>query len=200
MGEKDDPRLTYVLDDFDLSLSFHPQDFIQSNHRVNQAMVAQALELMSPQAHEHIVDLFCGIGNFSLPLAKKAKYVTGIEGVDAMVIRARDNAAQNRLCNTHFSVADLTNEEIVSSFIGRHFDNALIDGLLLDPPRSGAKEVCQKMTELSPKRIVYVSCDSATFARDTKLLVDSGYRLSRLGVVDMFPQTPHIEVMGLFIL
>lgn len=199
-----DPRMEYSLAlKQPLLLRFHPQDFIQSNLEVNQAMVAQALDLLSPQPHEHIVDLFCGIGNFSLAIAQHAKFVTGVEGVDAMVGRARDNAQYNQLNNVTFLVQDLSDASFNASSITKnvHFSEPLsIDGLVLDPPRSGAKEICQNIRKLLPQRIVYVSCDSSTFARDAKILADNGYSISHLGLMDMFPQTAHVELMALFVL
>jgi 23S rRNA (uracil1939-C5)-methyltransferase len=203
-GEGVDPRLEYALVlQQPLALRFHPQDFIQSNLEVNQAMVAQALDLLAPQPTEHIVDLFCGIGNFSLAIAQQAKHVTGIEGIDAMVGRARDNARYNQLNNLTFMVQDLSDASFDASKITKnvHFSTPLaVDGVVLDPPRSGAKEICQNIRKLLPKRIVYVSCDSSTFARDAKILVENGYSLSHLGVMDMFPQTAHVELMALFVL
>jgi 23S rRNA (uracil1939-C5)-methyltransferase len=203
-GETVDPRMEYALVlQQPLALRFHPQDFIQSNLEVNQAMVAQALDLLAPQPTEHIVDLFCGIGNFSLAIAQQAKHVTGIEGIDAMVGRARDNAQYNQLDNLTFLVQDLSDASFDASVITNNvrFSAPLsVDGLVLDPPRSGAKEICQNIRKLLPKRIVYVSCDSSTFARDAKILVENGYVLSHLGLMDMFPQTSHIELMALFVL
>ncbi|MFT5117655.1 MAG: 23S rRNA (uracil1939-C5)-methyltransferase [Kiritimatiellia bacterium] len=203
-GEAVDPRLQYsVHADQALALSFHPQDFIQSNRVVNQSMVTQAVEWLAPQADEHIVDLFCGIGNFSLPLAQRAKWVTGVEGVNAMVARARDNAVSNQVDNITFVKKDLLDADLsvksITNVKGVQ-GKLTVDGLLLDPPRSGAKAICHHIRKLLPQRIVYVSCDSSSFARDTKLLIDQGYSLSRLGVMDMFPQTAHIELMALFTL
>jgi len=195
-----DPRLSYRLEAFGLCLQFHPQDFIQSNHDVNQAMVAQAIELMDLQPNECVMDLFCGIGNFSLPLAQKARWVIGIEGVSQMVERARHNAEINQISNVSFAVQDLADDSLdIHSILSNIPEVEQIDALLLDPPRSGAKEISQQIMKLAPKRIVYVSCDSSTFARDAKILAGNGYLLSRLGVIDMFPQTSHIELMGLFI-
>lgn len=191
-GDTVDPRLHYALGD--LSLSFHPQDFIQANARVNQSMVRQAMTLMAPQPHEHIVDLFCGMGNFSLPLATLAQRVTAVEGVASMVERGQANAYVNQINNLQFLARDLADEAAVGELTAL----GEIDGLLLDPPRSGAKIISQQIMKLNPKRIVYVSCDSATFARDAGILAGQGYRLVQLGVIDMFPQTPHIEVMGKF--
>lgn len=192
-GERVDPRLDYQLND--IHLSFHPQDFIQSNAEVNQAMVKQALDLLQPQADEHVLDLFCGMGNFSLPLARYAKRVTAVEGVESMVVRGRDNALSNHIENIEFMAKDLSDEQSLASLSGL----GRIDAMLLDPPRSGAKIISQQIMKLNPKRIVYVSCDSATFARDAGVLAEQGYRLTDLGVIDMFPQTPHIEVMGKFV-
>jgi 23S rRNA (uracil1939-C5)-methyltransferase len=198
-----DPRLEYRLIDQEIRLAFHPQDFIQSNPTVNQAMVTQALSLLAPQAHEHIVDLFCGMGNFTLALAQQTKWVTGIEGVEGMVARARENAVHNEIANVTFMAQDLFSQHIPMHHIVNNpaFSTAApVDALLLDPPRAGAKEICQQIGKLSPQRIVYVSCDSSTFARDAKILADKGYSLSQMGVMDMFPQTAHIEIMALFIL
>ncbi|MFT6386647.1 MAG: 23S rRNA (uracil1939-C5)-methyltransferase [Cellvibrionaceae bacterium] len=179
-----------------LTLNFHPQDFIQGNANVNQLMVTQAIELMKPQAEENILDLFCGVGNFSLPLSRLAKQVRGVEGVENMVVTATDNAKRNHCDNTQFFKVDLSDwKAIVSSGML----SSSCDALILDPPRSGAKTLCEKINKLMPKRIVYVSCDSATFARDAQLLCGHSYILSHLGLVDMFPQTSHSEVMGLFV-
>jgi 23S rRNA (uracil1939-C5)-methyltransferase len=186
-----------------LTLSFHPQDFVQSNAEVNRVMVTQALSLLAPKPHEHIVDLFCGVGNFSLAIAQQAGFVTGIEGVDTMVVRAQNNAQSNALENTHFMVKDLASETFGPRTIVNNplFDTPRpIDAMVLDPPRSGAKEICQKIREFLPKRIVYVSCDSSTFARDAKILIEKGYHFAQLGLMDMFPQTAHIELMALFTL
>ena len=203
-GESQMPRLSYTLQlEKPISLLFHPQDFIQSNLAVNQLMVKQAIELLSPQPHEHIVDLFCGIGNFSLAIAQKAKFVTAIEGVPEMVERARSNAERNHLENLTFLASDLSNPQFRGKIITHNpalKEPLGVDSLLLDPPRSGAKAICEKIDELLPKRIVYVSCNSSTFARDAKILVDKGYTLLTLGVMDMFPQTAHIEIMALFTL
>jgi 23S rRNA (uracil1939-C5)-methyltransferase len=179
-------------------------------------MILQAIELLAPQSDEVILDLFCGIGNFSLPLALRAKHVIGIEGIDTMVARAAENAKHNQISNASFMTKDLsaigswatllrtgvgsdvrsTNTHSASSDFTA--TQLTIDALLLDPPRAGAKTVCEKINELSPQRIVYVSCDSSTFSRDAGILVNSGYRLAQLGVMDMFPQTSHVEIMALF--
>lgn len=196
--EMEDPRLHYdIATDKTLTMGFHPQDFIQSNHAINQKMIAQAVELLSPQSHETVMDLFCGIGNFSLPLALRAKQLIGVEGVEEMVVRATANAQYNTITNAKFITQDLSQIDALAQLVVK---NTSVDAMLLDPPRSGAKTVCESIGKLSPQRIVYVSCDSSTFARDAGLLADNGYCLSRLGVMDMFPQTSHVEVMALFTL
>ncbi|MGS2717075.1 23S rRNA (uracil(1939)-C(5))-methyltransferase RlmD [Eionea flava] len=197
------PRMAYVLalDDDRLSpltLQFHPQDFIQSNHAVNQMMIKQALELLAPQSHELVLDLFCGIGNFSLPIAQFVKRVVGIEGIEAMVERATANAQSNQISNVSFAAQDLSKPINARQWANVLVDKSKIDALVLDPPRAGAKTLCENITELSPGRIVYVSCDSSTFARDAGILANQGYCLAKLGVMDMFPQTSHVEIMALF--
>ena len=187
-----DPRLSYYLAEQSLHLHYHPQDFIQANPQVNAKMVNQALSLLKPQANERFVDLFCGIGNFSLPLSQQAAEVYGYEGVQTMVERATNNAKINGCRNVTFAQADLAASD------ASVYDMARIDGLLLDPPRTGAKVVCSNIAQLAPKRIVYVSCNTATFTRDAQILCANGYQLTASGVMDMFPQTSHSEVIGLF--
>jgi 23S rRNA (uracil1939-C5)-methyltransferase len=187
-----DPRLFYTLPDYGLSIAYHPQDFIQTNGAVNRQMVAQAIALLQPNSDEYFLDLFCGVGNFSLPLARHVKRVIGIEGSTAMVARAADNARDNQCTNARFLQADLFEPESLLANLGP------CDGLILDPPRAGAESFCQNIAKLMPKRLVYVSCDSATFARDSRILCENGYQLQSLGMMDMFPHTAHSEVMGLF--
>ena len=203
-GKVCDPRLVYQLDD--LLLSFHPQDFIQVNASVNDRMVAHALRLLDPQPHEIVLDLFCGIGNFTLPLARRCKHVIGIEAVESMVVRGRENAARLGISNAKFIAAnliDMTHTQWQRLGGGKEQEIAAI---LLDPPRDGAKEVVTaikqwvKTRQLSPKRIVYVSCNPATLARDAAILADAGYELDAAGILDMFPHTSHVESMALFLL
>ena len=191
-GERTHAELQYSLPQYNLQLSFYPQDFIQANPLINRQMVDQALNLLRPQADEYFLDLFCGVGNFSLPLSKYVKSLVGVEGVNDMVVRASKNAVSNDCANARFIQANLGDEAAIAAL-------EPCDGLLLDPPRSGASILCENITKLSPKRIVYVSCDSATFARDAQLLCKNNYRLKSLGIMDMFPQTSHSEVMGLFV-
>lgn len=194
-GQNVDPRLSYSLPDYELELDFHPQDFIQVNPDVNVQMVAQALQLLALKGNERVLDLFCGIGNFTLPLARKCAEVIGIEAVDSMVQRGRENATKLGIKNAQFTAANLLTmtEHRLNQTCGK------IDAVLLDPPRDGAKEIIDKLSQLSPKRIVYVSCNPATLARDAKVLIAAGYQLDSVGVLDMFPHTAHVESMVLFI-
>ena len=190
-----DPRLHYEINAAQLRLAFHPLDFIQVNDHVNQQMIQQALSLLKIQPEDRVLDLFCGIGNFTLPIAQKAKQVIGIEALDSMVQRAKENAAASGLYNCEFVAADLEKISLqrLKNLCGK------LDAVLLDPPRDGAKTSISLLAQLSPKRVVYVSCNPATLARDAKQLLASGYKLDSLGVLDMFPQTSHIESMALFV-
>lgn len=194
-GQPCDPRLSYSLPNQNLSLMYQPRDFIQVNAQVNQAMVTQALELLDLQPHEQVLDLFCGIGNFTLPLARVCAQVTGVEAVESMVERGRENAARAGLTNVRFIAADLTR---LSPFQLEQ-RCGVVDALLLDPPRDGAREMVAHMAHLAPKRILYVSCNPATLARDAKILSEQGYDLAAAGVLDMFPHTQHVESMALFL-
>lgn len=186
-------RLYYGLPAFDLNMRFHPNDFTQVNQEINQKMISQAVEFMDIQPGERVLDLFCGLGNFTLPLARKAAQVVGVEGDDAMVVRGRENAEHNGLSNVEFYGADLT-----QPFDGQPWGVAGFDKILIDPPRSGALEIVSKMTVFKPKRIVYVSCNPATLARDAGELKKQGYGLLKAGVMDMFPHTTHVESIAVF--
>jgi 23S rRNA (uracil1939-C5)-methyltransferase len=186
--------LTYSLPAYQLTMAFHPTDFTQINPAVNRLMVEQALNLLTLNPHDVVLDLFCGIGNFTLPIAQHCQKAIGIEGLPALVARAAANAASNGIDNAEFYCGDL--ERIAD--IQRQYD-LKINKLLLDPPRTGALAVVQQIKHLNPERLVYVSCDPATFARDAAVLTAAGYELSTLGVMDMFPQTTHVETMALFI-
>lgn len=185
--------LGYRLEQWNLDLAYRPGDFIQVNAGVNEAMVAQALDWLKPGSDERVLDLFCGLGNFALPLAKAVREVVAVEGVQTMVDRAEANAASNNLHNTKFFQADLSQPLTDAQWIGNGFS-----AVLLDPPRDGAFEVVRKLATLGAKRLVYVSCNPATLARDTVELIKQGYRLKRAGILDMFPQTAHVEAMALF--
>lgn len=186
-------RLGYRLPAWDLELAWRPGDFVQVNAPVNEAMVAQALDWLAPKAGERVLDLFCGLGNFSLPLARLGAQVVAVEGVAEMVERARTNAEHNRLEGAHFYQADLSKPLVQAQWAEGGFA-----AVLLDPPRDGALEIVQQMATLGARRVVYVSCNPATLARDAAELVGQGYRLKQAGVLDMFPQTAHVEAMALF--
>ncbi|TNE81663.1 MAG: 23S rRNA (uracil(1939)-C(5))-methyltransferase RlmD [Gammaproteobacteria bacterium] len=186
-------RLSYRLEEFDLTLKFHPMDFTQVNAALNRTMVHRAVEWLDIKPGERVLDLFCGLGNFTLPLACKGGQVVGVEGDDAMVVRGRENAELNGLDNVDFHGADLHGD-----FTGQSWAKEGFDKILIDPPRSGAEEICKYLTAFGASRIVYVSCNPATLARDAGVMVRNGYRLVRAGVMDMFPHTTHVESIALF--
>jgi 23S rRNA (uracil1939-C5)-methyltransferase len=186
-------RLGYRLEGWDLQLQYQPGDFIQVNAPVNEAMVAQALDWLAPQADERVLDLFCGLGNFALPLARQAREVVAVEGVAAMVERAAGNATANGLDNLQVLQADLSTPLVGASWTAPGFS-----AVLLDPPRDGAWAVVGQLGALGAKRVLYVSCNPATLARDAAELLKQGYSLKRAGILDMFPQTSHVEAMLLF--
>lgn len=182
------------MPDENLTFLFHPLDFTQINLEMNRLMVEQALSLLEIDAHESILDLFCGIGNFTLPLARRAKEVTGIEGSEEMVARANENAAYNGIKNVNYAACNLEKPNSQQEWIKKQYDK-----LLLDPPRIGAKEILPFIPHFAPKRIVYVSCNPATLARDAGELVHTyKYRLKKVGIMNMFPHTSHIEAMAVF--
>ncbi|WP_060990044.1 23S rRNA (uracil(1939)-C(5))-methyltransferase RlmD [Photobacterium leiognathi] len=178
----------------DVRLTFSPKDFIQVNRAVNQKMVEQAINWLDVQPQDRVLDLFCGLGNFSLPLARRAKAVVGVEGVDEMVARATANAVANRLDNATFYQANLDEDVTKLVWAQEQFDK-----ILLDPARAGAAGVMQHIVNLAPSKVVYVSCNPATLARDSQILLQQGYKLARLGMMDMFPHTGHLESMALFV-
>lgn len=193
-----DAQLRYRLDEFDVEYTFRPNDFTQVNAGINRAMIPMALDLLDPQPGERVLDLFCGLGNFSLPLARRAGRVVGVEVEEALVQRARANAEANGIANVEFHAADLFEDFSASDWAREPFDK-----LLLDPARTGAHEICQAIERLGgnggPRRIVYVSCHPGTLARDAGVLVnEKGYRLLQAGVMDMFPHTTHVESIAVF--
>ena len=194
-AEAEAVQLSYHLPEYGVELCFEPTDFTQVNMALNRRMIDRALALLDPQPNERILDLFCGLGNFSLPLARRAGAVVGVEGEAELVERARENARRNAIDNVEFHAADLTGNLADEPWYGGGFDK-----LLLDPPRSGAAVVVANLPKPLPRRIVYVSCDPATLARDAGTLVnDLGYRLVSAGVMDMFPHTAHVESIALFV-
>ena len=186
--------LTYRLPEEDITIKFHPTDFTQVNAELNRSMIQQALVLLELEPEDVVLDLFCGLGNFSLPLARHCAKVIGVEGSDAMVLRAQMNAKANGLTNTEFFCANLEDESALAGV-----RELKISKMLLDPPRTGAMEIVKHIDKINPQRIVYVSCNPATLARDADILVNEhGYKLISAGVMDMFPHTAHVESIALF--
>jgi len=189
-----DESLFYTLPEFDIRIDFEPIDFVQVNSEINQRMVHFAIEQLNAGPEDRVLDLYCGIGNFSLPLARNSGAVLGIEGEKSLVARAAENAEKNGLNNVEFRVADLSKIDGTESWVKAGWDR-----LLLDPARSGAAEVVERMKLLNPERIVYVSCHPGTLARDAGILVhEQGYRLETAGIIDMFPHTAHVESIAVF--
>ena len=190
------PPLTYTLPEFGIEMPFAPTEFTQVNSALNRVMVSRALRLLDPQPGERIADFFCGLGNFTLPIARRGAQVLGIEGSAALVKRAQQNAAHNGLSdNTEFCAMNLFEmDEPALAQLGR------FDKWLIDPPRDGAIELVKAIApEIAPRRIVYVSCTPATLARDAQVLVQvHGYSLKAAGVMNMFPHTSHVESIAVF--
>jgi 23S rRNA (uracil1939-C5)-methyltransferase len=204
-SESSEPPLLYGLPRFDLTLEFRPTDFIQVNGAINEALVARAVELLAPGPDAAVLDLYCGLGNFTLALARRAGRVVGVEGDAALVERARQNARKNGLENVAFHAADLTEVlagggsqstggSAVSASAWAHFP---YDYVLLDPPRAGAREMLPTVARLRPKRVLYISCHPGSLARDVGMLThDHGFTLRAAGVLDMFPHTTHVESLA----
>jgi 23S rRNA (uracil1939-C5)-methyltransferase len=186
--------LAYRIEAGGLSIQFEPTDFIQVNGALNQAMIARALARLEAQPSDRVLDLFCGLGNFSLPLARVAGSVVAVEGDVSLVQRARANAERNGIGNVAFHVADLFGDVAGLPWTQGHYDR-----VLLDPPRAGAKEILPVVAASGAHRVVYISCHSGSLARDAGLLVrEHGFRLTAAGVMDMFPHTTHVEAMAVF--
>jgi 23S rRNA (uracil1939-C5)-methyltransferase len=187
------PPLSYRLPEQNLEFEFEPTDFVQVNAEINQALVNKALELLAPTPDDLVLDLFCGLGNLTLPLAQRAASVIGVEGDAGLVARARHNAARNGIRNVEFFAADLAADR-PPAFLGRPYTK-----LLLDPPRTGALEIVQQLHCETIRRVVYISCNPSTLARDAGVLTrGKGYTLSAAGVLDMFPHTTHVESIAVF--
>ncbi len=177
-----------------VKMAFEPTHFIQVNQSVNQQMVAKALDWLALHSDDRVLDLFCGLGNFSLPIAKLVSQVVGVEGVAEMVDKASANAAANQLNNARFYHADLEQPLANQEWAKLRFDK-----VLLDPARAGAAGIVDQLAALGASRVVYVSCNPATLARDSQSLLTQGYRLQRVAMLDMFPHTSHLESMALFV-
>ena len=195
-------KLCYRLPEFEVEMPFKPADFTQVNHLMNRALVSRAIRLLEVQPSDRVLDLFCGIGNFTLPLARRAGAVLGIEGLESLTTRANENAQHNLLADkASFMQSNLfvVSTETIASW-------GKADRWLMDPPREGAMEICQALAQLQdqqsdlpPQRIVYVSCNPKTLARDTEILChQAGYVLKSAGIVNMFPHTSHVESMAVF--
>jgi len=196
IGGKTAPALHYQLNE--LSLSFAPGDFIQVNEQVNQQMVARAIDWLALSKDDTVLDLFCGIGNFSFEIAKRAKVVVGVEGVKEMAEQAQANALAagiNNVNSYHCNLAQpLSEQQWFSSKLRKK-----VDRILLDPARDGAMDICRQLSQLQPQRIVYVSCEPASLERDSKVIIEQGYQLQKICAMDMFPHTKHVESMALFV-
>ena len=186
--------LYYVLQPYGIKLEFSPVDFIQVHAQVNQKMVRQALAWLALDKSAQVLDLFCGLGNFSLPMAQHVAELVGVEGDTALIARARKNARRNHLENIEFEQADLFDVDAEWNWSQRSWD-----AVILDPPRVGAREVIEKIPAMNPAKVLYVSCHPGTLARDADVLVNSqGYSLQKVCVLNMFPHTGHVETMALF--
>lgn len=190
----DEIALSFRIPASDIDIAFRPLDFIQVNAGMNQRMIARTLDLLDLQPTDSVLDLFCGLGNFTLPIARRAGSVVGVEGEAALVARSRENATRNAITNTQFFAADLAADQRTTPWAQKAYDK-----LLLDPPRSGAAAVLEYLPRKGTDRIVYVSCHPGSLARDAGTLVaQHGFRLAAAGVMDMFPHTAHVESIALF--
>jgi 23S rRNA (uracil1939-C5)-methyltransferase len=192
------PRLAFKLSPGggadDVELEFRPLDFVQVNAGMNQRMMTRAMELLDPQPDDRVLDLFCGLGNFTLPIARRVAEVAGVEGEHGLVERAGENAQRNGIANAGFHVANLFEDQRGADWARQPWDK-----LLLDPPRAGADQVLAYLPHKATRRVVYVSCHPASLARDAGILVNQhGFRLSAAGVMDMFPHTAHVESIAVF--
>jgi 23S rRNA (uracil1939-C5)-methyltransferase len=192
-GRAEETPLQYRLPAFDLALDFEPTDFIQVNGAINRALVSRAVELLDPKPGSAVLDLYCGLGNFTLALARRAGRVVGVEGDRELVRRGGENALRNGISNAEFHMADLMQPlPSGASWLGSQYDY-----ILLDPPRAGAREMLPTVARLAPKRVLYISCHPGSLARDVGMLVqDHAFRLRAAGVLDMFPHTTHVESLA----
>ena len=175
------------------SIYFEPKDFIQINHDVNQKMITQAVDWLALDKEDHVLDLFCGLGNFSLPIANQVKTLVGVEGLQAMVNKAQENAKVNQISNADFYQADLNSAWPAESWADKTYTK-----VLLDPARAGAYEAVKQLLQLNVSYILYISCDPSTLAKDSQLLIENNYKIEKISIMDMFAQTKHIETMVLF--
>ena len=194
LSGQDEQVLYYRLDEHDVVIEFSPIDFTQVNYDLNSLLVDQVISLLDLRATDTVLDLFCGLGNFTLPVARYANYAIGVEGSEQLVSRAKENARKNSLSNVEFRVCDLSGQDAGEQIMGYDFNKAL-----LDPPRTGAREIIEQVDLNRLEKLVYVSCNPATLARDAGILVKHGQlNLKAAGVMDMFPHTSHVESIALF--
>jgi len=178
----------------DIKIYFQPSDFTQVNPQMNRQMVQQAISLLNPSKEDHILELFCGLGNFTLPFAKRAGFITAVEGEQMLIQRAKENAQRLGFENIEYHVANLQQENLNDSWLKKPYNK-----IFLDPPRSGAIEIIRQLPLHDIEKLVYVSCNPATLARDAEILVhEKGFRLKKTGIMDMFPHTAHVESIALF--
>jgi 23S rRNA (uracil1939-C5)-methyltransferase len=194
LNSEDSVMLTYTLPDHGIEFKFRPAMFTQVNYEINRQMVNRVLDTLALNEHDTVLDLFCGLGNFTLPMAKYAGKVVGVEGDQPLVNHAKENARHNNLNNVEFYAADLSKD------LGAHpWAQKKYNKIMLDPSRAGASEVLPYFKKWQPELIVYVSCNPSTLARDAGILVNEmGYTLVKAGVMDMFPQTAHVESIAVF--
>lgn len=192
-GSLCEPRLFYDLPKYDIQIGFHPADFTQVNQSVNLQMIDQAIDWLDLKPTDKVVDLFCGVGNFTLPIARYVAAVIGVEGVSTMSQRGIDNACLNHIDNVSFKTKNLDAEKL-----GRVIESFSVNKFLLDPPRSGALKVCEQLAQSGVERGVYISCNPTTFIRDVVMLRNNGFKLKAIRMLDMFLHTSHIETMALF--
>jgi len=195
-------ELHYLLDD-NIKINFATNNFIQVNHQVNNKMIQQAIDWLSLDKQDKVLDLFCGLGNFSLPIAKRVSQVIGIEGVNSMVKQATDNATENEITNCQFYQADLNSDWqdqtwAKPSLTKDRSNEVNFNKVLLDPARAGAYQAIEQLAKLAIEQVLYVSCDPASLAKDSALLLSQGYKIEKIALIDMFCQTKHVETMVLF--
>lgn len=187
------PLLFYELPEQQIKIHFQPNDFTQINPFINRKMIQQAIQLLELTTEDHVLDLFCGVGNFTLPLSRYCKDVVGIEGDASLVARAAENALKNQITNSEFFCADLTKDCSSAPWLKKQFNK-----IVLDPPRTGAWDILPFVIKLNPSLILYVSCNPATLSRDAGFICEHQYELVAAGIMDMFPHTSHVESMALF--
>ncbi|MFO1469324.1 MAG: 23S rRNA (uracil(1939)-C(5))-methyltransferase RlmD [Steroidobacteraceae bacterium] len=186
--------LSYLVSSEQVRIGFLPTDFVQVNAAINTAMVDQALHWLDPGPADRVLDLFCGLGNFSLPVARRCAGVVAVEGDAGLIARARQNAALNGIGNVEYHVQDLFDPAGFGAWADQRFER-----VLLDPPRAGAAQVMERMSRWAPERVVYISCHPGTLARDTRILTEGlRFELAAAGVMDMFPHTTHVESIAVF--